>query len=124
MSQAFSIKGILFTNPAGPVSINSASTLTIGASGINMTNATQPLTISAPVALGANQSGSVATNQTLSVPSVVSGAFRALQRRWGTLYLNGANTFTGGFTNNGGPVWINNSAALGGGGSTRNLGRQ
>ena len=39
----------------------------------------------------------------------------------GTLYLSGANTFTGGFTNNGGPVWINNSAALGGGGSTRNI---
>ena len=29
LSQAFSIKGILFTNPAGPVSINSASTLTM-----------------------------------------------------------------------------------------------
>jgi autotransporter-associated beta strand protein len=65
----------------------------------------------------------VSNNQTLSVSGVLSGASASYLYKdgFGALYLSGANTFTGNFTNNGGPVWINNSAALGGGDSTRNI---
>jgi autotransporter-associated beta strand protein len=122
LSSAYTINGILFTNPAGPVSI-SGSTLTINGGGINLSNASQSLTIAAPVVLGASQSWVVTNNQTVLVSSVLSGATAAnlYKDGFGALYLSGANTFTGGITNNGGPIWINNSAALGGGGSTRNI---
>jgi autotransporter-associated beta strand protein len=113
LTTVFSIKGIAFTNPAGPVSINSANTLTTGASGINMTNATQMLTIAAPVALSANQTWVVATNQSLTVSGAVSGSSTIFKDGPGILYLNGANTWTGNVTNNGGQIWINNSAGLG-----------
>jgi trimeric autotransporter adhesin len=113
LSQAFSIKGILFTNPAGPVSINSSSPFTNGASGIAMTNATQPLTITAPLTLASSQSWVVATNQSLTVSGGVAGAGGLYKDGFGALYLNGPNTFTGSFTNNGGAVWINSSSGLG-----------
>ena len=118
LGSAYSVKGILFTNPAGPVSINSASTFTSGASGINLSNANQSLTFNAPVALGASQIWVVATNQSLTLNSPVSGAFGLYKDSGGTLVLNGTNTFTGNFTNNGGAVWINNSGGLGSGTKT------
>src|ERR1039457_182997 len=89
LSQAFSIKGISFTNPASPVSLNNSGiTLTLGTSGINMTNCTQPMTISMPVALGGGQTWSVATNQTLSIGGAVSGSGTLLKSGGGVLYLN------------------------------------
>ncbi len=118
LSSTYSIKGIILTNPSGPVSINSASTLTIGASGINLSNATQTLTISAPVALGAYQIWGVTNTQGLNVSGVISGNSGLYKDNLGLLYLSGADTFTGGFTNNGGQVWINNSASLGAGPKT------
>src|ERR1035437_5659149 len=122
LSSAYTINGILFTNPAGPVSI-SGSALTFNGGGINMSNATQSLTIAAPVALGASNIWVVANNQTLLVSGILSGgsANGIYKDGFGTLYLSGANTFTGGLTDNGGQIWINNSAALGGGGGTRNI---
>ena len=118
LASAYSVKGILFTNPAGPVSVNSASTFTSGASGINMTNATQPLTFNTAVALGASQIWVVGTNESLSFNGAVSGGYGLYKDGVGTLVLSGTNTFTGNFTNNGGPVWINNSGALGSGSKT------
>ncbi|HVM51511.1 MAG TPA: HYR domain-containing protein [Candidatus Acidoferrum sp.] len=116
LSSAYSIKGIEFSNVPSPASI-SGSTLTVAGGGINLSNAAQPLTINAPVALSAAQTWGVATNQSLLVSGVVSGSSTLTKDTWGTLYLNGANTFTGGFTDNGGAVWINNSSALGGTGA-------
>ena len=118
LGSAYSVKGILFTNPAGPVSLNSANTFTSGASGINLSNANQSLTFNAPVALAASQIWVVATNQSLTVNGPVSGAFGLYKDSGGTLVLNGTNTFSGNFTNFGGPVWINNSGALGSGTKT------
>jgi autotransporter-associated beta strand protein len=122
LGSTYTIAGILFTNPAGPVSI-SGSALTINGGGINMSNATQNLTLAAPIALGASNTWVVNANQTLLVSGLLSGAGAngIYKDGFGTLYLSGANTFTGGFTDNGGQVWINNSAALGAGGSTRNI---
>lgn len=113
LSQGFSIKGILFSNVPGSVSINSGNVLTNGASGINMTNVTQNLAITASLALGANQSWIVATNQSLTVSGTLSGTGGLYKDAFGTLFLTGTNTFTGNLTNNGGQIWINNSSALG-----------
>ena len=122
LSASFTIGSLIVSNPAGPVSINSdVYSLTLNAGtgvGINMTNATQSVTINANVALGANQSWVVATNQSLTVAGVLSGGNGLYKDGFGALILDGANTFTGSFTNNGGPVWINNSAALGAGNKT------
>ena len=125
LSQAFSIKGITVSNVAAPVSINSASTLTV-TNGINMTNAAQSLTIAAPIALGAsvmgpNLSWYVTNASQLNVPGVVSGSGGLYKDGSGTLYLSATNTFTGSFTNNGGAVWINNANGVGGGGGTKNI---
>ncbi|MDR3458278.1 MAG: autotransporter-associated beta strand repeat-containing protein [Verrucomicrobiae bacterium] len=113
----FTVGNIIVSNPPAPVSINSdVNTLTLLAGtgvGINLANATQPLAISANVALGGGQSWVVASNQALTVSGVVSGSYGLYKDGLGTLNLSGANTFTGNFTNNGGAVWINNSAALG-----------
>ncbi|MDR3460548.1 MAG: Ig-like domain repeat protein [Verrucomicrobiae bacterium] len=118
LSTPFSIAGILFTNPAGPVSINSASTLTLGAGGINLSNATQTLAISGPVALGISQTWVVGASEALTVSGPVSGGFGLYKDGLGTLVLSGTNTFTGNFTNNGGAVWINNNGGLGSGSKT------
>jgi autotransporter-associated beta strand protein len=125
LSQAFTIKGFTVSNVPGPVSINSASTLTVP-NGINMTNAVQSLTLSAPIALGAsimgpNLSWYVTNAAQLNVPGVVSGSGGLYKDGSGTLYLSATNTFTGNFTNNGGAVWINNANGVGGGGSTKNI---
>ena len=123
LAQAFSIKDLVVSNVPGPVSINSsANTLTLTPSflnssnppvAINLSNATYSLTVAASVALGTNQSWYVTNGQTLSIPGAVSGGAGLYKDGLGTLFLNGTNTFTGNFTNNGGPVWINNGSALG-----------
>jgi autotransporter-associated beta strand protein len=119
LAEDFTVKGLLVSNVPAPVSINSANTLTLtpataGAVAVNMSNATQGLTLAGPVALGTNQSWYVTTNQTLTVPGVISGTNALYKDGFGALLLSGTNTFTGAFTNNGGAVWINNSASLGG----------
>jgi autotransporter-associated beta strand protein len=126
LGQSFSIEGIVVSNVPAPVSINpSTNTLTLTPPSlstppvaINMSNAMQSLTVAASVALGNNQSWYVTNGQTLSVPGVVSGSYGLYKDGFGSLYLTGTNSFTGSFTNNGGPVWINNSAALGAGAKT------
>jgi fibronectin-binding autotransporter adhesin len=122
LSQAFSIKGLVVSNVPGPVSINSTSTLTF-TNGINMSQATRSLAIAAPVALGAipmkaTLSWNVATGQTLTVSGPISGSAGLYKDGPGALYLSGTNTFTGSVTNNGGPLWISHSSALGTGNKT------
>jgi fibronectin-binding autotransporter adhesin len=137
LGEDFAIQGILVSNAPAAVAIGGANTLTltpttltytnlVGSTanrmplGIGMANATQNLGITVPVALGSTQAWVVANGQTLDVSGAVSVSAGLYKDGLGTLYLEGANTFAGGFTDNGGAVWINNSAALGGGGTTRN----
>lgn len=127
LGQPFGIAGILVSNVPTAVSINDTDPindpLTItpispATNGIDMTKATHGLTISAAVVLGANQIWNVTNTQTLLVPGVVSGSGGLYKDGFGSLYLTGPNSFTGSFTNNGGPVWIDNSDALGTGAKT------
>ncbi|HVM51512.1 MAG TPA: autotransporter-associated beta strand repeat-containing protein [Candidatus Acidoferrum sp.] len=136
LGQAYTIQGILVSNVPGPVSISdpSSSLLTLAPStftyttnhiplGIAMSNAIQNLTITTPVALGNTQAWVVASGQTLDVSGAISGGSTAgiYKDGFGTLTLEGTNSFTGGFTDNGGAVWINNSLSLGAGSGTRNI---
>ena len=130
LGQDFTVRELVLSNVPGPVAIGGLNTLTLAPTsfdytnvvgtttngfmmGIRMTNAVQNLTISAPVALGAHQCWAVTNNQWLDVAGPISGSFGLYKDGAGALTLEGTNSFTGGFTNNGGAVWINNSAALG-----------
>ena len=75
LNQDFNLFGISLINPAGPVSINGANTLTLGAGGLDLAVATQDLTIASPLVLSAAQSWSVGLGRTLRVNGGVSGAF-------------------------------------------------
>src|ERR1019366_5489336 len=140
LGQDFGIQGILVSNVPAAVSIGGGNILTLTPTaltytnvvgtttnhiplGIGMANATQNLAITVPVVLGSTQAWVVANNQTLDVSGAISGntASGLYKDGLGTLMLEGTSTFTGGFTDNGGAVWINNSGALGAGGSTRNI---
>ena len=127
LGQPFGISGILVSNVPAAFSINDTDPITDpltitpispATNGIDMTKATHSLTISAGVVLGANQIWNVTNTQTLLVPGVVSGSGGLYKDGFGSLYLTATNGFTGSFTNNGGPVWIDNSAALGSGAKT------
>jgi fibronectin-binding autotransporter adhesin len=141
LGEAFTIQAVVVSNVPGAVSISdpSSSILTLAPTtslytnvvgsttnrmplGIGTANATQNLAISVPVALASTQAWVVASGQTLDVSGPVSGASSGIYKDGlGTLTLEGTNSFTGSFVDNGGAVWINNSLALGGGGSTRNI---
>src|ERR1035437_1309938 len=142
LGQAFTVQSVMVSNVPAAVSISDPSssilTLTpttlyytnvVGSTtnrlllGIGMPSATQSLAISVPVALGTStQAWVVASGQTLDVSGPVSGASAAIYKDGlGALTLEGTNSFTGTFIDNGGAVWINNSLGLGGGGTTRNI---
>jgi autotransporter-associated beta strand protein len=113
--------GITISNPAGPVTITSGNTLTLGASGLDLSAATQNLTISSGLTLGAgqHQSWNVAAGRTLTLNT---GTFT---RSTGTtLNLPGAGTVTSsmaGLTGDGStpaPGIIGAWATIGSGGST------
>jgi len=92
LNQDFTVNGINVTNPAGPVSIGGANSLSINsASGIDLSAATQNLTITAPVGLGANQSWNVGASRTLSIGGVVTGSGNLTIAGSGKVLLNAAN---------------------------------
>lgn len=95
ISSAWSVDSLTFVSGAGAFTLG-GSALTVGAGGI--TNASSNLqTISAPVAVGAAQtwdSGSAG----LTVSGIVSGSANLTKIGTGTLFLSGANTFTGTLT--------------------------
>jgi autotransporter-associated beta strand protein len=77
--------GILVSNPAGAVTLNSGNALTLGSSGIDLSLASQNLTLNCGLALAAgSQSWNVATNRTLTV----GGTF-ARTNRGVTLMIGG-----------------------------------
>ena len=130
LASAFSIKGIAYSNapttvmPTNGISIsstNSGLVLTLNGNGIDMSLAASNLTFNLPVALGASQSWLVRSNQTLAFSNVVSGSgsvtnsysANASTTAPGTIFLSGANTFTGALVANGGRIMMANAAALG-----------
>lgn len=74
LNQNFDLNGIALTDPAGPVSIGGADTLTLGAGGIDLSTATQNLSITAPIILGDAQAWNVAADRTLAIHGAVTGS--------------------------------------------------
>lgn len=78
--------------------IGGTNTLTLGGGGIDMVAANHTVNINCPVNVGANQMWSVGPNSpgnTLLVTGPVSGSATLTKENWGTLILNGTNSFSG-----------------------------
>lgn len=74
LNQDFTLAGISMIDPAGPVSIGGANSLTLGAGGLDLSAATADLTVTAPLVLDAAQSWNVASGRTLGVSGTVTGS--------------------------------------------------
>ena len=95
-----------------------ARAITLGADGVNLSAAGANLTFGTnTITLGANQPWSVASGRTLTVSTIVSGAFSLTKSGTGTLALStGANTFGGSgqtFTASAGLTTVAANASLG-----------
>lgn len=84
--------GIRILNPAGPVTISGANTLSLGASGISLSTATQNLTLNNGVALTADQSWNSANGRRITASGPVSGAFNLTKTGAGELVLDGSSS--------------------------------
>ncbi len=94
-------RGILITNPGGPIAITGANTLTIANNGIEMGAATQNLTISSNLALlgGVGQIWNIGTGRTLTLDTGVftrnAGATLSIQGAGSVVTTNIVNDATG-----------------------------
>lgn len=125
VGQNYSVDGLIFLTSSGAFIVGGSSTLTLGSGGVDMTAASQNVTFSAPIVIGANQTWGVGVTRTnsaglvLTVNSSLSGSATLTKSCYGTLILNGANSFsgtlnvdTGSSSNNDGAVVIANPAAV------------
>jgi len=123
--QNYSIDGLIILTTSGSVSINGVNTLTLGPGGIDMVAANNAATIDVPIIVAAPQTWGVGLNSsssaanTLTLNGSLSGTNALTKSCYGTLILNGANTFsgplnvdTGSSSNNDGALEITSSAAL------------
>lgn len=93
-----SVDGLIFLWLNNGASVGGANTLAIGAGGIDMVAANHTININCPVNIGAAQTWSVGPNSpgnTLMVNGPISGSAALSKASWGTLILNGTNTFSG-----------------------------
>jgi autotransporter-associated beta strand protein len=74
LDQDFNLNGIALTDPAGPVSIGGANSITLGSGGLDLSAATQNLTITAPLVLDATQIWSIASGRTLGIGGAITGS--------------------------------------------------
>jgi len=94
----YSVDGLVFLGMTNSASINGANTLTLGAGGIDMVAADHNVTLNAPVSLGANQRWTVGRNNpgnVLCLNGSLGGAATLTKAGYGTLVLNGTNSFSG-----------------------------
>ncbi len=103
--------GIHIVDPAGPVTVNSGNTLTIGAAAtdLDLSTATQNLTLNCNLAMGATNVWDVAASRMVTLGGVVSGSFGVTKQGVGTAALTNANTYTGGTTIAGGVMNLSNT---------------
>ncbi len=117
-----SVDGLIVLEMANGLSIGGTNTLTLGASGIDMVAANRNVTINAPLNLGADQTWRVGRNNPgniLTVNASIAGSSTLTKAGYGTLVLNGTNSFsgvlnvdTGSSGTNDGALCIGNSAAI------------
>jgi autotransporter-associated beta strand protein len=113
--QDYSVDGLVFLGAGGGFTVNAGNTVTLGAGGIDMIAANYNVTLNAAVDLAQNQMWTVGPN--MIVNGNLSGAGTLTKASFGTLVLNGTNSFSGtlnvdrGGTNNDGLVLLANPAA-------------
>jgi len=118
----YSIDGLIFLETTNPASLNGTNTLTLGAGGIDMVSASENVTLNSPINLAANQTWTVGIQNPgnlLTVNASLSGSASLTKAGYGTLILNGSNSFsgflyvdTGSGSTNDGSLCIANSAAV------------
>jgi len=116
------VDGLIMLEMSNALSIGGTNTLTLGASGIDMVAAHQNVILTAPMNLGAAQTWTVGRNipgNLLTVNGDVAGASTLTKAGYGTLILDGTNSFSGVFNvdtgssdTNDGCLCIANSAAV------------
>ncbi len=116
------VDGLIFLEMPNALTIGGGNVLTLGPGGIDMVAANQNLTINAPLNLGANQTWFLGRNnpgKLMMVNGNIAGAATLTKAGYGTLALNGFNSFsgtlnldTGSSITNDGAVRIVNSAAV------------
>ncbi len=93
-----SVDGLVFLNMQNAVTLGGTNTLTLGAGGIDMVAANHTVTINCPVNVALAQSWLVGINSpgdTLNLNGNISGSATLSKGNWGTLILNGTNSFSG-----------------------------
>jgi len=93
-----SVDGLVFLNLNNGATLSGTNVLTLGAGGLDMVAANHSVTISCPVNLGANQTWAIGPNSpgnTLNVNSSLSGTVTLSKGGYGTVILNGTNSFSG-----------------------------
>ena len=97
-SSNLSIGGLAFLWMNNGLSLGGGNTITLGTGGIDMVAANHSVTINCPLNIGAAQTWSIGPNSpgnTLTVNGSVSGSATLTKSSYGTVILNGANTFSG-----------------------------
>ncbi len=92
------VDGLVFIWMNNGASVNGTNALTLGAGGVDMVAANHSVTINCPVNIGANQTWSVGPNNpgnTLNANGNISGSAALSKGGYGTLILNGTNSFSG-----------------------------
>ncbi|RYD85505.1 MAG: hypothetical protein EOP84_02285, partial [Verrucomicrobiaceae bacterium] len=88
--------GVKILNPGGAVTIGAGNTLTLGASGIDMSAATQDFTIASGVTLGAAQTWNLGlSGRTLRASGALALGANALTLNGGSQFLSGVISGTG-----------------------------
>ena len=120
LGSEYAVHGLIFLNMTASPSINGSNTLALGSGGIDTLSADHNVTLNAPINLTASQSWTLGRNNPgdlLIVNGSLSGSAILTKTGYGTLILNGTNSFSGvlnvdsGGTNNDGVVLLANSAA-------------
>ncbi len=118
----FSVDGLVVLEMPNSLVIGGTNTLTLGAGGIDMVAANQNATVNAPLSIGLNQTWTLGRNKpgnVLMVNAGIAGVSTLTKAGYGTLVLNGTNSFsgvlnvdTGSSGTNDGALCIANSAAV------------
>jgi beta-glucanase (GH16 family) len=98
LSADLAIDGLVFLNMDNAVTIGGTNTLTLGSGGIDMVAANHTVTINCPVNVSASQTWLVGISNpgdTLDLNGNIGGSGTLSKGNWGTLILNGTNTFSG-----------------------------
>lgn len=92
------VDGLVFIWMNNGIAVGGTNTLTLGAGGVDMVAANHTVNLNCPVNLGANQTWSVGPNSpgnTLDANGNISGSATLSKGGYGTLILNGTNSFSG-----------------------------